>query len=47
MLRILGLSESTYYDRKKRAESRAEAEERPAPRQKGRPTPSYSHTFTG
>nr|WP_261306258.1 IS3 family transposase [Paenibacillus andongensis] len=45
VLRILGLSESTYYDRKKRATtplSECSKESR-----RGRPVPGYSHTFTG
>lgn len=48
VLRVLGLSESTYYDQKKRANSCVmETEDRLEHRQKGRPTPGYSHTFTG
>lgn len=44
VLRILSISESTYYDRKKRA---SRSSERPAESQRGRPPPGYSHTFTG
>lgn len=42
VLRILGLSESTYYDRKKRAAN--PKMERPTKGQRGRPVPGYSRT---
>ncbi|AKG34738.1 integrase [Paenibacillus durus ATCC 35681] len=45
VLRILGLSESTYYDRKKRAAR--PATKRPPEGQMGRPVPGYSFTVTG
>ncbi|WP_307210759.1 IS3 family transposase [Paenibacillus harenae] len=46
VLRILGIAESTYYDRKKRA-SQVEVEDRPVHRSKGRPAPGYSLTSKG
>jgi putative transposase len=45
VLRTVGLSESTYYDRKKQALN-PEAEEAPLGR-KGRPVPGFSYTQTG
>lgn len=45
VLRILNISESTYYDRKKRAAS-APAE-RPTQGTRGRPMPGYSYTYAG
>ncbi|WP_158081800.1 IS3 family transposase [Paenibacillus selenitireducens] len=45
VLRILGLSESTYYDRRKRAAN--PGPERSTESRKGRPVPGYSHTLTG
>ncbi|WP_281272414.1 IS3 family transposase [Paenibacillus sambharensis] len=45
VLRILGIAESTYYDRKKREMSCPP--ERPAENRRGRPVPGYSHTFDG
>lgn len=48
MLRILGLSESTYYDRKKRlAQSAERGEEHSTESRVGRPVPGYSYTATG
>ncbi|MBN3522524.1 IS3 family transposase [Paenibacillus apiarius] len=44
VLRIIGLSESTYYDRRKRS---ANSEERAASGQRGRPQPGFSRTKTG
>lgn len=44
VLRILGISESTYYDRLKRI---SEPTERPTESRRGRPIPGYSVTSTG
>ncbi|MNZ74431.1 Integrase core domain protein [compost metagenome] len=45
VLRILGISESTYYDRKKRAN--VAPSERPTRGRRGRPVPGYSYTYEG
>lgn len=45
VLRILGLSESTYYDRKKRATT--SQSEHVVENRRGRPVPGFSLTFTG
>lgn len=44
VLCVLGISESTYYDRKKRASA---SSKRPVESRRGRPIPGYSLTFTG
>jgi putative transposase len=44
VLRILGISESTYYDRKRRVTTPSRS---PAAGRPGRPVPGYSYTFDG